>query len=98
MMQAEALKVSAMIRADAKCPRCGTPLLGIVDEIQTHALERWYFHEHDPERDRRRRPCVFSFEDRKAAAAERAELETRPRATRCYPMLGKRPAKRTRAR
>ena len=67
------------MKPDAKCPRCSTPLLAIVDQRTPNGvLSREYFHKRTPDQERRRRPCMHVFYSRDEAAAERAVLELRP--------------------
>lgn len=65
------------LRGNAKCPRCGDPLLVLSDltSVSRGVIEREYFHDKWSPKARRRRRCKFTFTDFDDAAVERRRLE-----------------------
>jgi hypothetical protein len=63
------------LKPDAVCPKCGDPLLAIVDESSIEQITREYFHGKTSPKARRRRRCVVIFYDHVAAVNERRKLE-----------------------
>ena len=74
------------LRPDSSCPKCGDPLLAIVDtttpgrRIPGGAIvTREYFHDRWPgasPKARRKRRCLRKFQNYQAAQLERQNLET----------------------
>ena len=66
------------LKPGAVCPKCGDPLLALVDTSSTAGVKREYYHDRWPgasPKGRRKRRCVRYFTDHAAAARERRRLE-----------------------
>ena len=66
-----------LLRPDATCPCCNTPLIAIVDTTTRATVTREYFHEKASPKARRKRRCIRKYRNNAETAAERRALEVR---------------------
>lgn len=64
-----------LLRHNARCPLCETPLCALVDHTNRLGVRRNYYHEKPDDGSRRKGPCSMMFTNREYAARERRGLE-----------------------
>ena len=50
-----------MLKPAAKCPRCGAPLIAVINTTNRREITREYYHDREPDRKRRRPKCTRVF-------------------------------------
>ena len=66
------------LKRSARCPKCRTPIIALIDTTNSEGVTRELFHVRY-NNGRRKRRCLIRYSDYETACVERRKLETRPK-------------------